>query len=140
MAEHSIKKKELKNLLLELLEEDQSFLHKIFSVILLRKDTIDFFHRLNLEVLRNYFKSEKKEALEPLIDKEKYKYLIGERFDFLDTIAEKPSKAVFPKKPKQELVDRWKKKYAIKKEAIEDLQELFKDEPPASELVKLLSK
>lgn len=140
MAEQHIKKKELKSLLLELLEEDQSFLHKIFSVMLLRKDTIDFFHRLNLEVLRNYFKSEKKEALEPLIDKEKYKYLVGERFDFLDTIAKKSSKVVFPRKPKQELVERWKKKYAIKKEAIEDLQELFKDEPPASELVKLLSK
>jgi len=140
MADYSIKKKELKNLLVELFEEDKTFFHKLMPLMLLRQDTIDFFHRLNLEVLRNYFKSEKTENLELLIDREKYKYLVEQKSSLLNSIYEKGTNFNQEISSKKARIEQLKKKYGIKKEAIEDLQELWKDEKPAEELVKMLSK
>ena len=137
MAEISLKKKELKNLLIELLEEDQVFFQKIMTILLLQKDSIDFFYKLNYELLLNYFDSKASDGFEPLIDREKYKFIITKNYEFLDSLYQKK---ISPKKSTNEnKIEYLKKKYAIKKDAIKDLQNLWKNEPPASELVKMLN-
>lgn len=139
MAENSISKKEVKNLLLEILAEDQALPEKIFSAMVLKKEIVDFFHAINLAVLKSFFKSKEIGKLESLINKDQYKYLLNQNSSFLKENFYFQSDQPTPK-ARKERIDDLVKKHRIKQEAFEDLQELFKDEPPAEELIKLLSK